>query len=821
MASKDPGKFFLGKTIDEKGNPTDNKLLYDPEDLNTHCVITGMTGSGKTGLGIVLLEEIARMKIPAIVIDPKGDLTNLLLHFPELQGEDFEPWIDPEAPIREGKELSVLAEETAGKWKTGLAQWGLGEEDLLDLKEVSYTIFTPGSNIGNPVNIMSSFEKPENISKLGTEAIREEIATSVTALLDLIGVRNIDPIQSREHILLSTIIEQYWDMGKEIDIEEMIHAVNDPPFEKLGALPIDKVYPPKERFQLSLLLNNFLASPSFETWNKGPNLDIGKMLYKEDGKARFNIFYIQHLNDHERMFFVTMLYNQIEIWMRQQAGTGNLRLAVYFDEIAGYLPPKDNAPSRDVILRMLKQARAFGVSMILSSQNPIDFNYKALSNAGTWFVGHLQTEFDKNRLLDGLSTSAGSIDRNQANQLISSLSNRHFLYMNVHKPGLQVMTTRWALNYLAGPLTRNLIPKLIEMGLSENNESLKENSEILSEENETIIPEGESKMAEKDKNQEVPEGTKPEIASTIGEYYRKVSKTDVEADAASEQVTYRPVWIAQAEVRIIQAKYNLDFVSKKASMIPDPDIRGTSINWRDYEVDSLLDEEIQKRPERHDAKYEMPPQWMLESGSVRSRETDFVDYVYRNGDIKILGNSALKVYSSPAVSKDEFVELCMAKISAASEEERQKLATAYEKVVDKLETKIRKAEADVADKNAKVGSKNLEKYGAFGEFVIGMFTGRKRSVSTSINKMGQSTNATNALEKSQITLEELQSDLETETQNFQDQIEKIESKWRSIAEQEPEEIPVLPMKKDIFTDYFGILWEPYYLDTGGKLVAAF
>ena len=820
MTNNDPGKFFLGKLYDENGNLTDENLIYDAGDLNTHCVITGMTGSGKTGLGIVLLEEIARSNIPAIVIDPKGDLTNLLLHFPELEGADFAPWIDPEAPIREGKPLAQLAEETAEKWKNGLAQWGLGAEDIRQLQQVSYKVFTPGSTIGNPINIMSSFEKPENAALLGDEAIREEISTSVTALLDLIGINNIDPIQSREHILLSNIIEQYWNLGRSIDIEEMINAVNNPPFEKLGALPIDKVYPPKDRFQLSLLLNNFLASPSFETWYKGPNLDIGKMLYTPEGKARFNVFYIQHLSDHERMFFVTMLYSQIEMWMRQQSGTGKLRLAVYFDEIAGYLPPKDNVPSKEVILRMLKQARAFGVSMILSSQNPIDFNYKALSNAGTWFVGHLQTEFDKNRLLDGLSTTAGAIDRTQANHLISALKNRQFLYMNVHKPGLKVFTTRWALNYLAGPLTRNLIPELVQSGLSESNDRLIQNTEALTVE-ETIIIEGEEKMEGSEKNQEIPEGTKPEIASTINEYYRKISKSGAEVDAADDQITYIPSWIAQAEARIIQSRYNLDFINRKATLIMDPDIRGTSINWREYEVDPFIDDSIQKRPEKNDAKYEMPSAWMLEGGAVRSRESDFVDFVYRDGDIKILGNSDLKVYASPEVSRESFIEMCKDKVADASEKEREKLTDAYQKVVDRLETRIRKAEADVTDKLSKVSSKNLEKYGAFGEFVIGLFTGRRRSVSTSINKYGQSTNASNALDKAQLALDELKSELERETDNFKDQIEAVTDKWTVIAEKEPEEIPVLPMKKDIFTDYFGILWEPYYTDSAGKLVKAF
>ena len=827
MATNDSEKFYLGKVYDEQGNLTDEKLLYDPQDLVTHCMITGMTGSGKTGLGIILLEEMARKNIPAIVIDPKGDLTNLMLHFPELRAEDFEPWIDPEAPVREGKSLLEISVETAEAWKKGLSEWGLGKEEISELEKVSYTIFTPGSTVGNPINILSSFEAPKTPVKEGDEFIREEIATTVTALLDLIGISNIDPLQSREHILLSSIIEQYWNMGKSIDIEEMIAAVNDPPFEKLGALPVDKMYPPKDRFQLSLLLNNFLASPSFQNWNKGPNLDIEKLLYTNDGKARMNVFYLQHLNDHERMFFVTMLYSQIESWMREQPGTGNLKLGVYFDEIAGYLPATSNPASRNVIIRLLKQARAFGVGMILSSQNPIDFDYKALSNAGTWFIGHLQTAQDVRRLIDGLATNDGGIDQTEAKRRISALKNRQFLYMNVHTPGLKVMTTRWTLNYLAGPLTRNRIPLLIEKGLSERVDTVSSVMNV----NETVAEladtsqnqgedQGEAEMSEEKAKEVQPEGTKPEIAANINEYYRRAEKIAAEVGAPAEEITYIPVWIAQAEARILQPKYNLDFIDKKAVLIDEPDIRGVSINWREYETEPFDEKTVQSRPQYADAKYEQPPEWMSDSGSVRRRESDFLDYIYREGIVKIRANKPLDVYAAPDVTEEDFIAMCKGKVAEASQNEKDKLAKAYENIVDRMETKIRKAEADVADKTDKVKSKNIEKYGAFGELVIGMFTGRKRSVSTSINKYGQSTNADNALEKAQLVLDELKADLEQQTEEFKKQIAEVEEKWNKIAE-EMDEVTVTPMKKDIFIDYFGILWLPYYTDENGKFVKAF
>lgn len=810
MTPTDPRKLFLGRLVNPDGSVTDEKLLYKPEDLNTHCVITGMTGSGKTGLGIVLLEELALKNIPAIIIDPKGDLVNLCLHFPELNGEDFEPWLDPEAPMRLGKETAVLAEETAETWRNGLDSWGYDGRDIEALNQVEYTVFTPGSTIGNPINILSSYDPPQGNWSAGDENIREMISTAVTALLDLVGYTNIDPIQSREHILLANIIEHYWNLNRPVSIEELIFAVDNPPFEKLGALPIDRMYSQKERFQLALALNNFLASPSFQNWKKGPALDIGTLLYNEDGRARFNIFYIQHLSEHERMFFVTMLYSQVEAWMRTQPGTGNLRLGVYFDEIAGYLSPFKRTASQAVILRLLKQARAFGVSLILSSQNPIDFDYKALSNAGTWFVGHLQTEQDKNRLIEGLTTTAGQIDRAQANRLISSLGKRRFLYMNVHEPGLKVFTTRWALNYLAGPVTRSRLPLLAELGLSRDVLAAVDSG------NHDMNGEESIEMA----NEQKVDGTKPEIAATIGEYYLRTAKSPADVDSDGALLTYLPAWFAQAEYRITQRKYDLDLKDFKAAMIEEEEIRGSSIRWSDYMVDPIEDDRLSKRPESENVYYGAVPSWMLSSSSIRSRESDFIESIYRDGKTVVYANESLSVYGDANMSEKEFIDLCKSKVDDAAKAEKDKLTKAYQTIVDRLETKIRKAAADVEAKEDKVKSKNVEKIGAIGEFALSLLQGRRRSVSTSINKFGQSTTASNALEKALIVLEELTGELERETKKYKSAVQEVEDKWSALAEKYST-VSLSPLKKDIFIDYFGILWLPYYTDSAGKLIKAY
>ena len=407
MTSTRDGQFFLGKVFDmQAGKLTDELLQYDPADLTTHAVVTGMTGSGKTGMCIGLLEEAAIEGIPAIIIDPKGDLTNLLLHFPNLLPADFEPWIDPEIARREGKTTAQTAVETAENWKKGLESWDLGPTELNLLKDsVDFGVYTPGSSAGVPVNILSSFAAPGIPWEENREILREKISTIVTALLGLIGLNNIDPLRSREHILLSNILENAWSKEASLDLNELILQTQNPPFERLGAFPVNNFFPAKDRFDLAMLLNNFLASPSFEIWREGVPLDIAKLLYSPDGKPRHSIFYLAHLNDTERMFFVTLLFAAIESWMRTQRGTAALRALVYFDEILGYLPPVANPPSRPIMLRMLKQARAFGVGLLLATQNPVDVDYKGLSNAGTWFVGRLQTDQDKQRLLDGLEFS--------------------------------------------------------------------------------------------------------------------------------------------------------------------------------------------------------------------------------------------------------------------------------------------------------------------------------------------------------------------------------------------------------------------------------
>ena len=456
-------KFYLGRLYDStQAKVTDQPLQYDPADLTTHAVVTGMTGSGKTGLCIALMEEAALQGIPAILIDPKGDLTNLLLHFPDLAPQDFQPWLDPELARRAGKSVEQASTDAALAWRNGLAEWGIPHERIMALKNAAeFAIYTPGSDAGIPVSVLSSLAAPGLDWASNHEVLTERISSTVTAILGLVGFDELDPIRSREHILLSNIFQSAWSQNKSLDLTELILQIQTPPFDKLGAFPVDTFFPTKDRMALALQINNILAAPSFELWRIGQPLDIAALLRAPDGRPRHSVFYLAHLPDAERMFFVTLLLSAVETWMRTQSGAISLRAILYMDEIFGYLPPTAMPPSKQPLLRMIKQARAFGLGLLLATQNPVDVDYKALSNAGTWFIGKLQTEQDKQRLLDGLeSTASGALDRGTIDKLISGLGKRVFIMQNVHEKNPVVFQTRWTMNFLAGPMTRSQIPAL-------------------------------------------------------------------------------------------------------------------------------------------------------------------------------------------------------------------------------------------------------------------------------------------------------------------------------------------------------------------------
>lgn len=807
--------FYLGKEFDLKSKTlTDDKIYYDPADLTTHMFVTGMTGSGKTGLCVGIMEEAALQNIPAIVIDPKGDLTNLLLHFPNLLPADFEPWIDPEAARRANKSTPEMAEETASTWKNGLAEWGLTGADIQRLQDsAEFAIYTPGSTAGIPVDILSSFAAPELDWNEHQEVIRERIASNITALLGLIGFNDIDPLSSREHILLANIMEHYWSKGQSFDLSELIMLTQTPPFDRLGAFPIDRLFPEKDRFALAMKLNNFLASPSFQTWMQGQSMDIEKILFNENGKPRQSIFYLAHLSENERMFFVTLLFGAVESWMRKQSGTSGLRALIYFDEILGYLPPVANPPSRQIMLRMLKQARAFGVGLILATQNPVDMDYKALSNAGTWMIGRLQTDQDKNRLMDGLQSASGSVDRAEANNLLSNLGKRVFLYHNVHEKGLKLFTTRWAMNYLAGPMTRSQLPALNAL-VGAGKSKAPANPRSAANEPKTQPVKTTSSAAEPVVTQSV---LKPVLPSGIVDYHlpnnltlqNAAQQANVSLQSGSKMVAieYLPRLLAQAEIRYLERKYNVQTMQKKSVLVEDE--TGRMIRWDDHLTKSIDQNQIE-RFSLPETGYQQLPVWMADPRTIKLLESDFLDWVYRNDTLAIRACPSLKIFASAEVSDQEFKTQVDRAIKDQLDLEIEKTKTTFEKKITVLEQKLEKEEREAESAKDRLGQRRMEEVGTHGEVLLALLSKRKKSISSSLTKRRMTTEAKDKLEKEEKDVEIAIENLKALQNEMNLTITQIEKEWASKAS-DIEEITITPLKKDIFIELFGVAWVPYYI----------
>ncbi len=458
------GAFYLGRQQEADNGGTDGELLlYDSRDLTTHAVIIGMTGSGKTGLGIGLIEEAGMDHVPVIAVDPKGDLGNLLLTFPDLAPRDLEPWVDPAVAAARGKSVGELAADQAELWRKGLAEWGMDGDRIRRFRDsVELGLYTPGSSAATPIAVLGSLAAPGPAVLDDTDLYRDSLQATVTGLFTLAGI-DADPVTSREHILVSRVLDAAWREGRNLTLADLIGGIQQPAFDKVGVLDLESFFPARDRFTLAMRLNNLLSAPGFEAWMMGVPLDAGRLLYTDSGKPRISIVSIAHLSDTERMFFVCMLLTELIRWMRQQPGTGSLRAILYFDELFGYMPPVANPPSKPLLLTLLKQARAYGLGVVVATQNPVDLDYKGLSNAGTWFIGRLQTERDKARVMDGLQgASAQGFNRAEMERTISGLGQRRFLLHSVHTQGPVVFTTRWVMSYLAGPMTRDQLRRLAD-----------------------------------------------------------------------------------------------------------------------------------------------------------------------------------------------------------------------------------------------------------------------------------------------------------------------------------------------------------------------
>ncbi len=452
---------YIGKTFNPADRSLGERFMLDSSDLTTHGIVIGMTGSGKTGLSIGIIEELLKAKVPVIVIDPKGDMGNLALAFDRLAPEQFEPWVDKDDAAREGKSVPAVAAATAAMWTKGLGDWGITVDDVAAYaKGHTVKLFTPGASAGIPLNLIDSLDAPGGDFGENEEEYRDEIDSIVTALLGFIKVEA-DPISSREYILTFSLIENAWRNGQDLDLESLIGQVANPPIQKIGALPIDAFYPQKERNGLMFALNNLVASPPFQAWRQGDAIDIEEWVRPGDGLPQLSIISTAHLDDEQRIFVTALILNKLKTWMRKQSGTSELRCLFYMDEIFGYFPPTANPPTKKPLLTLLKQARAYGVGILLSTQNPVDLDYKGLGNMGFWAIGRLQTEQDQDRVKQGIASALADSDSGiDFETMIGGVQKRVFLVHDIHRKKPELVNSRWAMSYLRGPITRDEIRKL-------------------------------------------------------------------------------------------------------------------------------------------------------------------------------------------------------------------------------------------------------------------------------------------------------------------------------------------------------------------------
>lgn len=790
------GAFYLGRIFDhENKKSTDEILLYDSRDLTTHAVCVGMTGSGKTGLCISLLEEAVIDGIPALIIDPKGDMTNLALTFPDLSANDFTPWVNQDEARKAGVTAEAYAGQQADFWKNGLNKWGQDGSRILKFKEAAeLSIFTPGSSAGQAVSILKSFAAPPKAVIDDVDIFSERISNTATSLLGLMGI-DADPLKSREHILLSNIFNHFWINIQDLDLSTLIQAVQNPPFTKIGIFELESFYPPKERFELAMALNNLLAAPAFQSWLEGEALDVNRLLYTSAGKPRISIFYIAHLSDAERMFFVSLLLNQVIGWMRMQSGTTSLRALLYIDELFGYMPPTSNPPSKKPLLTLLKQARAFGLGIVLATQNPVDLDYKGLSNTGTWFIGRLQTERDRERILDGLSGAGGSFDRKQLEKIITGLGKRVFLLHNIHEKSPVVFETRWAMSYLAGPMTRAQIKQIVNSG------------------NATLKP----AVAEKPKfSDRINPGLPPVLSPEIPQFFMPVRSMK----PTGAEFLYQPFLYGSAMVHFFDNTKGVDF-QENLKMVAPLDTGPIPVNWEQSVPTDVSENELLEKQES-DARFGELPQAASVKSSYKTWAAELQDYLYRSQKCVLYKSPSLQVISTVGESERDF----RIRLSQLARERRDewtsKLREKYTARINTLESKIRTAEDRIARESHQASQQKMQTAISIGTTILGAFMGRKAVSRTTLNRAGtamrnasRSQKEASDVGRARENLEILQQQLKDLQDRFQDEVNAAAGKFDPLQE-ELSSITIRPRKTGIQVKFLNFIWVPHWYLGGSE-----
>jgi hypothetical protein len=803
------GVFYLGRRYDWVDRQAlDDLVLYDSKDLTTHAVCVGMTGSGKTGLCLALLEEAAIDGIPIIAIDPKGDLGNLLLTFPQLTADDFLPWIDPAVALQHNKSAAEYAAEVAGQWRDGLAAWGQTPERIRRFRDATeMAIYTPGSSAGLPLTVLQSFAAPPAAVMEDSEAFRDRVTSAASGLLALLGI-DPDPVQSREHILISQLLSAAWQRNKNLDLAGLIREIETPPFDKVGVADLDNFFPEKDRAALAMRLNNVLASPAFAGWLDGEPLDVKRLLYTADGRPRLSILSIAHLTDTERMFFVTILLNEVLAWIRGQPGTSSLRAILYMDEVFGYFPPIANPPSKLPMLTLLKQARAFGLGVVLATQNPVDLDYKGLSNTGTWFLGRLQTERDKARVLEGLEGAAaqagGRFDRASMETMLASLGNRVFLMNNVHEDAPVVFQSRWALSYLRGPLTREQIQTLMSPTKQQRHN---ENAA-------TAKP----RPAEQAESTSTPWVEQPALPSGVRQQFLPVQRA-----SDGKQIVYRAGLLGRAKLHFVSAAAKVDIWGDGTLLTAR--LTDEKSVWEGAKAIEESELELEDEPCK-ESRFEMAPDAMRKTPSYKSWASALKDRLYAEHTLTLWQCPALKQTSTAGESEADF----RIRISQLAKEERdeavEQLRKKYATKTASIENKIAAARERVAREQSQYQQSMLDTALSFGGSVLGALLGRKaagvrnlQKAATGISRAGRTVKERGEAARAGEKVEDLERDYADLNAQVQAEIEAIKQKYEPDAIQ-LEPLTVRPRKTDIKVEAVSMVWVPWLAGQEGALQPA-
>src|SRR5690625_808959 len=810
------GALYLGRTWDaQTTTPTDAPLLYKSGHLTTHAVCVGMTGSGKTGLGICVLEELAMDGVPAIVIDPKGDMGNLLLTFPELSGEDFLPWVSSEEASRKEMSKAELAAQTAATWKAGLASWGQDGARIARLREtIDFALYTPGSTAGRPLALLKSLHAPSAELREDPDLYRDRVGDTVSGLLELAGIKA-DPVTSREHILLSTILRTAWDQGEDMSLETLVGRVPEPGIRRIGAFDLDMFFPAKDRFALAMQLNNLLASPSFAAWAEGDALDIDTLLWTPDGKPKISILNIAHLSDAERMVLVASIIGELLSWMRRQRGTDELRALFYMDEIFGYLPPTAEPPSKRGLMTLLKQARAFGLGLMLCTQNPADIDYKALSNTGTWFVGRLQTPQDRDRLLKGMASSmdAGghAMDRATLSDLISNLGKRRFVMQNVHQGYPVLFESRWAMSYMAGPLSR---PQILELVAGQSPASLPPSKAEGGVRAQTPMPtqnttESASPQAVQASTQQaLPEGfvrEKPVLAPKIQEAYMPVGV----APKPNDLLLWRPMVLGCA-TGVIDRKRPPVQATLMLSRISFVEDRPVPLQWTQAD-DCPFDENALVTARPTQGVWQLPAPALSDAQWFSRWEKDLLDYWVNHAGVDTYAAPTLKLQSEENETLDAFRARVKHEAKQAYELALQKTQAKFEKRLVTVQERMERYASVADDKRRDARSRQVSSVASGIGALLG---GKKTAMRTVVNQQRMAGRAASAAQRAENQYAAAKEQRDLIDQEYQQERQQLEAQWQHAA-QDVQVEKVGPPKSGLRMRYFGLVWVPYYDDGSG------